>query len=76
MFAGAFDLEGAVALSPSGTLPKTAADILSSLAAKSFIETDWQDCGVTYRLLATTRAYLAERLRFNGEDKEARHSHA
>ncbi|TGT72277.1 hypothetical protein EN809_019390 [Mesorhizobium sp. M2E.F.Ca.ET.166.01.1.1] len=76
VFAGAFDLEGAVALSPSGTLPKTAADILSSLAAKSFIETDWQDCGVTYRLLATTRAYLAERLRFNGEDKEARHSHA
>ncbi|WP_292364374.1 winged helix-turn-helix domain-containing protein [Mesorhizobium sp.] len=76
VFAGAFDLEGAVALSPRGTLPETAMDILSSLAAKSFVETDWRDCGVTYRLLATTRAYLVERLRFDGEDKEARHSHA
>jgi predicted ATPase/DNA-binding winged helix-turn-helix (wHTH) protein len=76
VFAGEFGIEGAIALAPNDILPDTAVDILSSLAAKSFLVIDWQESAITYRLLETMRAYLLERLRFNGEENQARHRHA
>jgi predicted ATPase/DNA-binding winged helix-turn-helix (wHTH) protein len=76
VFAGAFGVEAAIALAPKDTVPETALDILSSLAAKSFLVIDRQGNAFTYRLLETMRAYLLERLRFSGEENEARHRHA
>jgi predicted ATPase len=76
VFAGAFGIEGAIALAPNDTLPQTTVDILSALATKSFLIIDWQESAVTYRLLETTRAYLSGRLRFNGEENEAKRHHA
>jgi predicted ATPase/DNA-binding winged helix-turn-helix (wHTH) protein len=76
VFAGAFSVEGAIALSPNVTLPDSAIDTLSSLAAKSFLVVDWQESAVTYRLLETMQAYLIERLRFAGEENEAKRRHA
>jgi predicted ATPase len=75
-FAGAFSIEGAIALAPRNTLPETAVAILSALAAKSFLIVDWQESAVTYRLLETMRAYLSEQLRSNGEENDAKHRHA
>src|SRR5262249_15812369 len=37
VFADAFNIEGAIALAPNCTLPETAVDILSALAAKSLL---------------------------------------
>ena len=76
VFAGAFGIEGAIALAPNGILPEATIDILLSLAAKSFLIVDWQESGITCRLLETTRAYLLERLRFSGEENEVKHRHA
>lgn len=76
VFAGEFSVEGAIALAHNDTPPETVIDTLSSLAAKSFLVVDWQESAVTYRLLETTRAYLLERLRFTGEENEAKHRHA
>jgi predicted ATPase/DNA-binding winged helix-turn-helix (wHTH) protein len=76
VFAGAFSVKGVVALAPSDAPPETAVDILSSLAAKSFLVVDWRKGSVTYRLLETTRAYLLERLKLAGEEREARRRHA
>ncbi|MBV8661897.1 MAG: hypothetical protein JO107_02230 [Hyphomicrobiales bacterium] len=76
VFAGAFDVEGAMALTPDDTPPGAAIEILSSLAAKSFLVVDWQESAVSYRLLETMRTYLSERLHFNGEEDEARRRHA
>ena len=76
VFADAFGIEGAIALAPNHTLPETAVDILSALAAKSLLIVDWQESAVSYRLLETMRAYLLERLRLNGEENEAKRRHA
>jgi predicted ATPase/DNA-binding winged helix-turn-helix (wHTH) protein len=76
VFAGEFNVEGAIALAPNDTPPETAIDILSSLAAKSFLVVDWQESAVIYRLLETTRAYLLERLQFDGEENVAKYQHA
>jgi predicted ATPase len=76
VFAGAFSVEGAIALAPDDTPPETTINILSSLAAKSFLVVDWQESAVTYRLLETMRAYLLERLQFAGEENDAKRRHA
>jgi predicted ATPase/DNA-binding winged helix-turn-helix (wHTH) protein len=76
VFAGEFNIEGAIALAPNDTPPETAIDILSSLAARSFLVVGWQETAVIYRLLETTRVYLLERLQFAGEENEARCHHA
>jgi hypothetical protein len=76
VFAGAFSVEGAIALAPNDTPPETTIYVLSSLSAKSFLVVDWQEGAVTYRLLETTRAYLMERLQFAGEENDAKRRHA
>jgi predicted ATPase/DNA-binding winged helix-turn-helix (wHTH) protein len=76
LFAGEFSVEGAIALAPNDTQPETAIDLLSSLAAKSFLVLDWRGTAVTYRLLETMRVYLLERLRLSGRETEAKHDHA
>jgi predicted ATPase/DNA-binding winged helix-turn-helix (wHTH) protein len=76
IFAGAFSVEGAIALAPDDTPPETTINILSSLAAKSFLVVDWRESAVTYRLLETMRAYLLERLQFAGEENDAKRRHA
>ena len=76
VFAGVFGVEGAIALTTNDTSPEIAVDILSSLVAKSFLVIDWQESTASYRLLETTRAYLLERLRFNGEENAVRDRHA
>jgi predicted ATPase/DNA-binding winged helix-turn-helix (wHTH) protein len=76
VFTGEFGVEGAIALLSDDAPPDTAVDMLSSLAAKSFLVIDWQESVVTYRLLDTMRAYLLERLRFSEEENDARHRHA
>ena len=75
-FAGAFGVEGAIALAPDDTQPETTISILSSLASKSVLVVDWHESAINYRLLETTRAYLAERLRSAGEEDEAKRRHA
>jgi predicted ATPase/DNA-binding winged helix-turn-helix (wHTH) protein len=76
VFAGAFNIESAIAVAPNNALPETAIAILSALAAKSFLIVDWQEGAVTYRLLETMRAYLSDQLRLNGEDNDAKYRHA
>jgi predicted ATPase/DNA-binding winged helix-turn-helix (wHTH) protein len=76
VFAGEFSVEGAIALAPNDTQPETAIDILSSMAAKSFLLIDWRESAATYRLLETMRAYLLERLRLTGEESEVKRRHA
>jgi predicted ATPase/DNA-binding winged helix-turn-helix (wHTH) protein len=76
VFAGKFCAEGAIAVAPSDTPPETAIDVLSSLAAKSFLVLEWRKSAVGYRLLETMRAYLLARLRLAGEEREAKRRHA
>lgn len=76
VFAGAFPAEGVIAVASNDTAPETIINILSSLAAKSFLVIDCQESAVSYHLLETTRAYLLERLQLAGEENEAKHRHA
>ena len=76
VFAGAFTLDGASAVS---NIPR--ADVvhpLAQLAAKSLLAVDIDTSaeGVTYRLLETTRAYCLERLGWSGEDQPVHRRHA
>ena len=76
IFAGAFGVEGAIALAPDDDQPETTINILSSLVSKSILVVDVHESDITYRLLETTRSYLAERLRSAGEENEAKRRHA
>jgi predicted ATPase/DNA-binding winged helix-turn-helix (wHTH) protein len=76
VFAGEFSVEGAIALAPNDTPPETVIDILSSLAAKSFLVLDWRKSAVRYRFLETMRAYLLARLPLAGEESEVKRRHA
>ncbi|WP_119268830.1 ATP-binding protein [Taklimakanibacter deserti] len=72
--AGAFDLDGASAV--SGVDTPAAAEALAQLAAKSLLATDLDGDGFAYRLLETTRTYCLERLRVSAEDQAVRRRHA
>jgi predicted ATPase/DNA-binding winged helix-turn-helix (wHTH) protein len=74
VFAGAFSVDGATAVSK--VAPAEVVDALAQLAAKSLLVMDATDDLVTYRLLETTRAYCLERLRVSSEDDVIRHRHS
>jgi predicted ATPase len=75
VFTGEFGVDAAIALG-SCEDPATAIDLLSSLAAKSFLVVEWQQSVVSYHFLETMRAYLLERLRFSEEENDVRRRHA
>jgi predicted ATPase/DNA-binding winged helix-turn-helix (wHTH) protein len=74
VFAGVFSADGAAAVSNGS--PAEVTDTLAKLAAKSLLAMDTNTNVVTYRLLETTRAYCAERLRISGEDQAVRCRHS
>lgn len=74
VFAGAFNVEGAAAI--SGHSPAELVDLLAQLAAKSLLAMDASGQVVSYRLLETTRDYCVERLRVTQEDQAVRRRHA
>ncbi|WP_439365117.1 winged helix-turn-helix domain-containing protein [Bradyrhizobium sp. DASA03005] len=74
VFAGVFSVDGAAAVSNGRRAEGM--DTLAKLAAKSLLAMDTNADLVTYRLLETTRAYCAERLRVSGEDQAVRSRHA
>ena len=74
VFTGAFDVEGASAI--SGLPAVEAANALSDLATKSLLAVDVEGAGVTYRLLGTTRAYCLQKLHASREEQAVRRRHA
>jgi predicted ATPase len=74
VFAGAFTIDGAAAVSNES--PAEVLDALAQLAAKSLLAMDTTADATTYRLLETTRAYSIERLRVSGKQQEIRRRHA
>lgn len=68
MFAGTFDVDGAAAV--SGLAATDALDVLGQLVAKSLLVVDVNINVITYRLLETTRAFVADRLQQSGEYDE------
>lgn len=74
VFAGAFGVDGAVAVSRAD--PAEIVDLLSQLAGKSLLGLDAAGELLSYRLLETTRAYCLERLQLSAEDESVRLRHA
>jgi predicted ATPase/DNA-binding winged helix-turn-helix (wHTH) protein len=74
VFPGAFDLDGAVAVSAAGSVDVLEA--VASLAAKSLLAVQPSGGGVTCRLLETARAYAIDRLQSSGEELTVRRRHA
>ena len=74
VFAAAFDVDGALAV--SGAVAADALDALSQLTAKSLLVTDASAGNVSYRPLETTRSYAFEQLRLSGEQRAVRRRHA
>jgi predicted ATPase/DNA-binding winged helix-turn-helix (wHTH) protein len=74
VFAGGFDLDGAVAVAAG--FPADVLEVLASLSAKSLLVLAPAGDGVTGRLLETTRAYALARLRSSGEEPDVRRRHA
>ena len=74
VFAGWFDLEGAVAISERSSFDVL--DALASLSAKSLLVMEPAGDGVTCRLLETTRAYAGGQLRRSNEASAAARRHA
>jgi predicted ATPase len=73
VFAGAFTLDAALAVTTAGGRGK-AADLLGRLADKSLVV---HECGTpgVWRLLDTVRAFATDRLRAAGEETRARQRH-
>lgn len=68
VFAGMFRLQDAVAVTEAAGFAATQTiDALERLTSKSLVYADYQDGSLRYRLLESTRAYAAERLRDEGE---------
>jgi predicted ATPase len=77
VFAGAFTLEAAGAVSASSEIaPFQVADGLASLLAKSLVTADASGVTRRYRLLDTTRAYALEKLTESGERDTLARRHA
>ena len=71
VFAGAFTLDGAVAIAGDDEIDVV--DALANLVAKSLVSADVGGAIVRYRLLETTRVYALEKLKNAGDfDKYAR----
>jgi predicted ATPase/DNA-binding winged helix-turn-helix (wHTH) protein len=77
VFAGRFTLEDSVGVAGAlGRTPEELAATLESLAAKSLLSFGYSETGPHYRLLETTRAYAADRLRGAGEHHRTAAAHA
>lgn len=74
VFAGTFDIEGALATSKL-TLAETV-ETLAQLSAKSLLATCLDGNCIAYHLLDTTRGYCLERLRASGDEQLIRLRHA
>ncbi|MFC4121596.1 ATP-binding protein [Nonomuraea zeae] len=74
VFAGPFDLDAVVAVTP-GLARSAAADVLGRLADKSLLAVHRRSGAARWRLLETVRAYAAERLDQAGETDAARRLH-
>ncbi|KPM68656.1 hypothetical protein HB13667_01235 [Pseudomonas putida] len=76
VFAGAFSLEGAVAVGGAGLSTEGVLDCLASLVAKSLLVVAGSRDVVRYRLLETTRAYARSRLEGAAQLHHCRNLHA
>jgi len=77
VFAGAFSLESACAVTVDAGHPRSECmHGVASLVARSLISTERGDLGTQYRLLYTTRRYAQEKLDASGESEALRQRHA
>jgi predicted ATPase/DNA-binding winged helix-turn-helix (wHTH) protein len=77
VFVGYFRMDDALAMAGMAELDATLAiDGLGQLVAKSLLAVEIHDGSPRYRLLETTRDYVAGQLREQGEDIQARRGHA
>jgi predicted ATPase/DNA-binding winged helix-turn-helix (wHTH) protein len=77
VFVGNFTLEAARFVAPGDDQDGTASiDAIASLVAKSLVTADSGEMQARYRLLDTTRAYAAEKLKSAGEAARIGHRHA
>jgi predicted ATPase/DNA-binding winged helix-turn-helix (wHTH) protein len=77
VFVGNFTLEAARFVAPGDDQDGTASiDAIASLVAKSLVTADSGEMQARYRLLDTTRAYAAEKLKGAGEAARIGHRHA
>jgi predicted ATPase/DNA-binding CsgD family transcriptional regulator len=74
VFAGSFDLDAVVAVTPD-VARSQAADVLGRLADKNLITLHRRPGPTRWRLLETVRAYAAERLATDGETETTRKLH-
>jgi predicted ATPase/DNA-binding winged helix-turn-helix (wHTH) protein len=77
IFAAGFRLDAAMASAASTEITRReVADCLADLVTKSLVTADVDGAVVRYRLLATTRAYMLEKLADSGEGNEIARRHA
>ena len=77
VFAGAFSLESACAITVDRGRPRSECTHgVASLVARSLISTERGDLGTQYRLLDTTRRYARQKLEASGESDALRQRHA
>ncbi|WP_128932421.1 ATP-binding protein [Bradyrhizobium zhanjiangense] len=77
VFVGPFTLEAAIAVASSqGISESEAVETISNLLSKSLIATSSAERRLRYRLLDTTRAFVADKLVENGEAARAARAHA
>ncbi|UQR60973.1 winged helix-turn-helix domain-containing protein [Bradyrhizobium sp. C-145] len=77
VFVGPFTLEAAIAVASSqGISESEAVETISNLLSKSLIATSPAERRLRYRLLDTTRAFVADKLVENGEAARAARAHA
>ena len=77
IFADAFSLEAAAAVTASGETPaEETADGIANLVAKSLVSADNNGAVWNFRLLETTRAYALEKLTEAGESRRLARRHA
>jgi predicted ATPase len=74
IFAGAFDLNAAAAVSPAGSLPM-AADLIGRLTDKSLLTHRRGPDGSRWQMLGTIRLYALDRLASGGEEPAVRAAH-
>lgn len=77
VFAGPFTLEAALAVASSQRISESeAVEAISNLLSKSLIATSPAERRLRYRLLDTTRAFVADKLIENGEAARVARAHA
>ena len=77
LMAGAFTATAAIAVTADATIPSSdVMELMADLVDKSLIGTDAGGPTIQYRLLQTTRAYAADKLRQSGDFDAASRRHA